>query len=318
MAAPTNTNTTLVNIGNREDLENKIYRVAPEETPFISNIDRTEATAITHEWQTETLASPSATNQLLEGDDVTTLDAPNLTTRIGNLCQINGKKYGVSGTEQAVKSAGNSGSLTRQRVLKGLEARRDLELRVIGNFATVSESGATARKTGGALAAIATNNSFGAGGSAGGISGSTWTAATPGTARVFTEVLVKAVLSSAFSAGGRPSVAYMGPTQKQEWSAFTGIASIRKDVPGDKMATIIGAADVYVSDFGPQALVPHPYGLTTDVLGIDPDFWALGVLRGWMTNKLAKTGDSDREEILAENCLVARNEKSSYAIRALT
>lgn len=29
MTAPTNTNTTLVNIGNREDLENKIYRVAP-------------------------------------------------------------------------------------------------------------------------------------------------------------------------------------------------------------------------------------------------------------------------------------------------
>lgn len=224
----------------------------------------------------------------------------------------------MSGTEQAVKSAGNSGSLSRQRVLKGLEARRDAELRFIGNYATVTESGATARKSGGALAAIATNNSFGAGGSAGGISGSTWTAATPGTARVFTETLVKAAMSSAFSNGARPSVAYMGPVQKQEWSAFTGIASIRKDVAGDKMATIIGAADVYVSDFGNLALVPHPYGLTTDVLGIDPDFWAVAVLRGWFTTKLAKTGDSDREELIAEHCLVARNEKSSFAIRALS
>ena len=111
MAAPTNTNTTLTNIGNREDLSNKIYRVAPEETPFISQLARTEATAVNHEWQTETLATPSATNQALEGDDVTTLDAPNLTTRLGNLCQINRKTFGVSGTEQAVKSAGNSGSL---------------------------------------------------------------------------------------------------------------------------------------------------------------------------------------------------------------
>lgn len=318
MAAPTGTNTTLVNIGNREDLEDKIYRVAPEETPFMSNIDRTPADAVTHEWQTETLAAPSATNQLLEGDDVTTLDNPNLTARIGALCQINGKKYGVSGTEQAVKSAGKSGSLTRQRVLKGLEARRDAELRFIGNYATVAESGATARKAGGALAAIATNNSFGAGGSAGGISGSTWTAATPGTTRTFTETLVKAVMSSAFTNGARPTTAFMGPTQKQQWSAFTGIASIRKDAPGSKMATIIGAADLYVSDFGNLALVPHPYGLTTDVLGIDPDFWAIGVLRGWKTEKMAKTGDSDREEILAEHCLVARNEKSSFAIRALS
>lgn len=29
MAAPTNTNTTITNIGNREDIENVIYRVAP-------------------------------------------------------------------------------------------------------------------------------------------------------------------------------------------------------------------------------------------------------------------------------------------------
>lgn len=33
MAAPTNTVTSLVSIGNREDLEDVIYRVAPEETP---------------------------------------------------------------------------------------------------------------------------------------------------------------------------------------------------------------------------------------------------------------------------------------------
>lgn len=29
MSAPTGVNSTLVNIGNREDLEDKIYRVAP-------------------------------------------------------------------------------------------------------------------------------------------------------------------------------------------------------------------------------------------------------------------------------------------------
>lgn len=317
MAAPTNTNTTLVNIGNREDLENKIYRVAPEETPFMSQIGRVEATAVTHEWQTETLATPSATNQLLEGDDVSTLDAPNLTTRLGNICQINGKKYGVSGTQQAVKSAGNSGSLTRQRVLKGLEARTDAEARFIGNYATVAESGATARKSGGALAAITSNTSLGAGGSNGGISGSTWTAATNGTTRTLTETLVKAVLSSAFSNGARPSVAYMGPTQKQQWSAFTGIASIRSEAMGKKMATIYGAADTYVSDFGNLTLVPHPYGLTRDVLLVNPSFWKVGVLRGWMTKKLAVTGDNDREEILAEHTLVAANQKSSAAIRDL-
>jgi hypothetical protein len=317
MAAPTGVNTTLVNIGNREDLEDKIYRVAPEETPFMSVIGRTEATAVTHEWQTETLAAASATNQLVEGDDVTTLDNPNLSARIGNICQINGKKYGVSGTQQKVKSAGSSGSLSRQRILKGLEARRDAELRMTGNYATVAESGATARKCGGALAGISSNVSLGAGGSVTAISASTWTAATPGTTRTFTEALVKSAQSSAFSNGARPSVAMMGPSLKQQWSAFTGIASIRSDVKDDRMATIIAGADVYVSDFGKITLVPHPYSLTTAVLGITPDMWAVGVLRGWKTNKLAKLGDSDREEILAEHTLVARNEKASWAIHAV-
>lgn len=317
MSAPTGVNTTLVAVGNREDLEDKIYRVAPEETPFMSNIGRTEATSITHEWLTEDLASPDATTQFLEGDDVTTLSTANQPARIGNLCQINGKKYGVSGTEQAVKSAGKSGSLSRQRVLKGLEARRDAELRFVGNYATVAESGATARKCGGVLAGISSNVSLGAGGAVTAISGSTWTAATPGTARTLTETLVKAVQSSAFTNGARPSLALMGPTQKQNWSAFTGVASIRKEAPGNKMATLIGAVDVYVSDFGNLALVPHPYGLTTSAIGIDPDMWAVGVLRGWKTVKLAKLGDSDREEILAEHTLIARNQKSSWAIHAV-
>lgn len=317
MSAPTGVNTTLVNIGNREDLENKIYRVAAEETPLMSNIGRESVEAITHEWQTEALTAPSATNQLLEGDDVTTLDNPNLTSRIGNLCQINGKKYGVSGTQQKVKSAGNSGSLNRQRILKGLEARRDAELRFCGNYATVSESGATARKSGGILAGITSNVSQGAGGSVTAISGSTWTASVPGTTRTFTETLVKAVQSAAFSAGARPKLAMMGPTQKQAWSGFTGVASIRKEVVGNKMATLVGAVDIYVSDFGNLALVPHPYAFTVACVGIDPSMWAVGVLRGWKTQPLAKLGDSDREEILAEHTLIARNQASSWAIHAI-
>jgi hypothetical protein len=39
MAAPTNVVTSATpNVGVREDLEDVIYRVAPEETPFVSNI----------------------------------------------------------------------------------------------------------------------------------------------------------------------------------------------------------------------------------------------------------------------------------------
>jgi hypothetical protein len=77
----------------------------------MSNIGRTEATAITHEWLTETLAAPTLPPSFWKVMTSPPSSTANQPARFGNLCQINGKKYGVSGTEQAVKSAGNSGSL---------------------------------------------------------------------------------------------------------------------------------------------------------------------------------------------------------------
>jgi hypothetical protein len=49
MAAPTGTVSTVTpNVGLREDLEDVIYRVAAEDTPFISNIGRGKAKQAYH------------------------------------------------------------------------------------------------------------------------------------------------------------------------------------------------------------------------------------------------------------------------------
>jgi len=317
MAAPSNTTTTLVSIGNREDLENVIYRVVAEETPFVSNIGKDKATATYHEWQTETLRAPAA-NAALEGDDVSTLNAPNLTTRVGNRCQIFTESGGVSMTQEEVNKAGRDSELARQKLLKGKEVARDIELRFIGNNASNVESGSTPRRSAGALAWLTSNVSRGAGGSSGGFAGGTVSAATNGTQRSFTEALVKSVLATAFSNGARLSQAYMGPTHKQQFSAFTGIADIRADVSGKRQATIYGAADVYVSDFGDLTLIPHPYGLTRDCLIIDPDMFAVGTLRPMKTTPLAKSGDNERFLMTAEKTLICRNERGAAVVADLT
>jgi len=310
MAAPTNTATSLASIGNREDLEDVIYRVAPEETPFISNIGSVKATGTYHEWQTESLATPNAANAQLEGDDIATLDAPNLTTRVGNYCQIVRKTGGVSRTEEIVRKAGRTSEMNRQKTLKGIEAKRDLEMAAIGNYASNAESGSTARRLGGALAWLTSNVSRGSGGASGGFASGIVSAATNGTQRGLTESLLKTVLSSAFANGGHPRQAYMGPTDKQVFSGFTGIAAMRKDVNGDEMGTIIGAADVYVSDFGSLALIPHPYGLSRDCLLVDPEMMAIGTLDGWKSEPLAKSGDSEKFLLTAEKTLVVKNQKA--------
>ncbi len=319
MTAPTNAVTTLVTVGQREDLSDKIWRVAPEETPFLSNIGKETVTARYSEWQTETLATPVATNAQLEGDDYTAA-AGNFTTRLGNYCMISAAAFTVARTADKVRTAGRANETNRLKAIRALEVKRDQEMRAIGNYASVNESGATTRKYAGALAWLTTNDSRGAGGSDGGFSSGTVSAATNGTQRAFTESLLKTVMANLFTARGMGKhnyQVYLSGTHKQQASAFTGIAAIRADVNGN-MATIYGAADQYISDFGPLTFIPHPYGLTRDVFVCDPDYWAYGSLDGMGTEELGRTGDARKWLITTEGTIISKNEKASAVIADLS
>jgi hypothetical protein len=317
MTAPTNLSTTLNAVGNREDLEDTIYRVAPEKTPFLSAIGKKKAQARYHEWQTETLATPNPANAALEGDDIATLDAPNATTRVGNYCQIFRKSLGVSRTQEVVDKAGRKSEVNRQKVRKGIELRRDMEARMIGNYASVAEAGATPRGTAGVLAWLTSNVSRGASGASGGFSSGLVSAAVNGTQRTLTEAILKAAWATAFSNGANPSIAIMGPVQKQQFSAFTGVAQNRRDVKGREQATIIAGAEVYVGDFGQLMLVPHPYGLTRDLVAIDPEYASVATLDGFKTEDLAKTGDSQKQIMTHAAAFECANAKAHFVIADL-
>ena len=53
---------TYTAIGQREDLSDVIYNISPTDTPFMSSIGKTKATAVYHEWQTDSLAAASLSN----------------------------------------------------------------------------------------------------------------------------------------------------------------------------------------------------------------------------------------------------------------
>lgn len=320
MAAPAGTVLTTTLVGQREDLEDVIYRVAAEQTPWISNVGEGSAKARLHEWQTEVINAADPTNAQLEGNDYPTNATPYNTTRVGNYEQILAKVFGVARTADIVDKAGRDTETARQKILFGIEMNRDCEARAIGNFASNNEAGATPRRFGGALAWLTTNVSRGAGGANGGFGAGVVAAATNGTQRSFTEQLVRDTMALVFtsrggSAGDRYQ-AYMGGPHKQTWSQFTGIAAIQTQV-GEGLATIVGGSDTYLSDFGRITLIPHPYGLTRDVLIADPKYWAMAPLQGMRTWNLAKTGDSDRYLQTKETTLVCRNERSSAVIADL-
>ena len=55
-------------VSEREDLANFISMITRDETPFMSSIGKTKATAIYHEWETDALAAPRS-SQLVDGAD---------------------------------------------------------------------------------------------------------------------------------------------------------------------------------------------------------------------------------------------------------
>jgi hypothetical protein len=78
---------TYTAIGMREDLSDVIYSISPTDVPFMSSIGKTKATAVLHEWQTDSLAAASLDNFTVEG--ATASDATmSPTTRVGNRTQI--------------------------------------------------------------------------------------------------------------------------------------------------------------------------------------------------------------------------------------
>lgn len=317
MTVETNTNLTFATVGIREDLADKIYLVAAEDTPFTSNIGTTSATATFHEWQTHALASAIDTNAVLEGDD-STIDAATRTVRVGNRTQISDKTASVSGTNQAVDQAGRSSEMAFQLVTKGTELARDIEKQMLSNKASDAGTATRARVSAGMLAWLETNTERGVGGSDGGWDGAgVVDAATNGTLRNFTETLLKAAQQSAFSNGGKPTQLYMDGALKQTFSGFGGISATRVNTTIDANAqtSIIGAADVYVGDFGTLTAIPHPYGTTgRDVIGVDTSMVAKSVLRPMASMELAKNGDAERRLINEEYCLEVKNEAAHFVV----
>jgi len=293
-------------VGQREDLTDVIYNISPTETPFMSSIGKTKATAVYHEWQTDSLAAATTANAAVEGADAS--DATlSPTTRLGNYTQILQKTIKVSGTLDTVNKAGRKSEKAYQLAKASQEIKRDLETIMLSNQGRdAGSSNSTPRKMASLLSWIKTNTDYGSGGADPTTIGVS--TRSDGTQRTFTEALLKSVVAEVFTSGGSPSVLMVGAAGKQKVSSFSGIGATRFNVTGAKPSTIIGAADIYVSDFGNISVVPNRFMRTRDALVLDPEYAAVAYLRPFQTNELAKAGDSDKTQVLVECTLEVKNE----------
>ena len=312
MAQPTNTFDTYDSVGEREDLSDVIYSIAPTDTPFLSSAAKTKATAVLHEWQTDSLAAAATNNAVIEGDEAT-LDASTATVRLSNSSQIMDKTVVITGTQESVDKAGRASEIAYQIAKRAKELKRDMEATITGNIAEVGGNASTARKMGTLGAWTITNDDKAADGTTG--SGLGNTARTDGTQRAFTEAQLKDVIKSVWNAGGDPSMIMCGPFNKQKLSGFTG-NSTRFDAGAD--ATLYTSVDVYASDFGQLQVVPNRFSRDRDAYVLDMEYWGIAFLRDFSMHELAKTGDSEKRQLLVEATLESRNEAASGLVADLT
>lgn len=310
----------------REDLEDVIWLLDPMDTWALSNLDRIDADACNHEWLSDNLAAATV-NIVREGDDASFGTAVP-AARLGNQCQIFNKTYIVSDTLEAVKKVGRSSESGRLGTKLLKELKRDMELAIVTNQASSAGGSATGRSLASMESWIAGPTTTGNVASNAVVVTTNATATTPGfasglvaaptdgaTTGAFTEGSLKAALQGAWTDGGDPRVILAPAVGKSYIDSFSGIATRFVDNSPKAQATIIGAANMYVSSFGsPHMVVLSRYVRSSVVLCLDPDYWALAFLRNPQKKPLAKTGDASKTLIVTELTLVCRNPNASAKV----
>lgn len=307
----------------REDLSDIIYNISPTRTPFMSNVGRTTADQTYHEWQMDTLAAADGANAKVEGADANDT-AFTAASRVGNYTQISDKVIAVSGTSGSVDTAGMKSLEAYLLAKRGRELKRDMEKILLANQAAVVGNSATARKLAGFPTWLQNSNNY--------IDAATVTPSvaptrtsgndgypqtawvSTGTKNAITETNLKNAIKGLWTEGGETKMLLCNPANKVLISAFTGIALNRVNIDSPKQTFIVGAADVYVSDFGNIDVVPDLFMPDYFTYLVDPEYCKIAYLRPFQRNPLAKTGDSRRTQMLVEYTLEVNSDRAHSVI----
>jgi hypothetical protein len=317
MAQPSNTLDSYDVKGIREDLENVIYDISPEETPFYSSLKKVKASNTYHEWQTDSLRS-SAANAHIEGDD-TVGEARTATTRLGNYTQIFKNAVIIPDTDEGLDKAGRAAEMAYQVLKIAKEQKLDIEKALFDNNKYEVGSASAARELAGCGAYVSSNvaNIGGSGGAnpTGSVPGNT--ARTDGTATVFSQADFDTVMQGIWESGGNPDTVYLSAFQMNKALDFTGYNNQRSHIEATSK-TVVKAVDIYVTPWGTVEFTPSRENRGRDVWIMDSDMWAAGVLRPTKNTELAKTGDSTKRQVLTELTLISKNEAASGLVADCT
>jgi len=308
--------TTANAIGEREDLSDVITRIDPDETPVFSALKKETGNGVFVEWQVQELAAAVATNYQNEGADAA-YATPTATTRLGNYMQISQKDAQVSGTLDAVDKAGRDRETAYQKVLKGLELRRDIEKYLHSDTA---RSASDPRKAG-TLSSWITNVEDASGTSAATGDG-TDVPDMAGTNRAMTLAQIDTAMQAAYEDGGQPNMLVVSPAKKAAFSDLNSgsVSTNQINYTAPREAAIVGSVSLYLSDFGQLDVVIDRFASDDRVYLLDSDYASICTLpnRNFAVQDLAKTGDSEKFQIITEFTLKVSAPKAHAAVYDLS
>lgn len=314
MSALANTQLTTTSVGNREELSDVINMITPEDTPIYSDIGKGKCVSVHPEWEVDELAAPEE-NIRTEGDEYT-YDAGDTPARVGNYTQIMRKTGIISETQETVEQAGNANKVKRQKLKRGKELRKDVELAIITNNASVA--GAT-REFGGLPTWIETNVDRGNSGTNGGFDVNTGltVAAGAGTQRAFTKTIMDNVMEQGYKSGANFRSVYVSPYVKSVFVTFmsnSNVAPFRYAVSDGERNSIIANADIYEGPFGkvyikPNRVMANSAGVARNAFFVDTSMLSFLWLRKIHEDKnVARTGDAKKFVLIGEGTLKVHNE----------
>lgn len=307
----------------REDLGNVIFNVTPFMTPFTSGIAQSKATADNHEWLTDTYADSVDDNAAIEAEQIDSAEGSE-RTRKGNYVQIANKTVTVTKKAEMFDRAGVPGKeMAYQLMKKGKELQMDVEKQVLSNQIKVQPTNAAAGVSATVSSWILANQKVSGTGGVANTASTGLTKPTPGTSEAMTQANLDDLLDGVWNnSGDFSSAKIMGSAGTI--STLRNNAEVSKGISTDVTTNaangeIINRVAVYVSQFGPIAVVPNKHMPDDTLYVLDYSTWGLAFAGGKKihTTDIATQASAEQKLLECYYTLEARSEEANAAYYAI-
>jgi hypothetical protein len=317
----------------REDLGNVIFNVTPFMTPFTSGISQARATADTHEWLTDTYEDAIDTNARVEAGLPQTSTAGTTRVRLGNFIQIADKTVTVTKKAEFMDRAGIPGKEMAYQLMKlGKELQMDVEKQTLGCYGAVStkfQGTAGAAGVSGAFGSYLVTNQQNGGvagavanpGNAAGVGDGSTVPTVGGVTAAIEQARMDSLLDGVWNNSGDINSAKIMASAGTVSSLRNTLIGMADNVDSNLNANstsggnIISRVAVYVSQFGPIAVVPNKHMPANTLYVVDYSTWGLAFAGGKKIHSTDIATQTSAEQKLLEcyYTLEARSEEANAA-----